>query len=64
MAHWRRVLAGFLSLFRNRKVEADLAREVAAHLALLTDEFERRGMSAEEASLAARRTYGGVEQVK
>jgi predicted permease len=64
MAHWRRVLAGFLSLFRNRKVEADLAREVAAHLALLADEFERRGMSAEEASLAARRTYGGVEQVK
>ena len=64
MAHWRRVFAGFRSLFRTRKVEADLAREVAAHLALLADEFERRGMSAEEAGLAARRAYGGVEQVK
>jgi hypothetical protein len=64
MAHWRRVFAGLRSLFRNRRLEADLAREMAAHLALLADEFERRGMSAEEARLAARRAYGGVEQVK
>lgn len=31
---------------------------------LLEDEFRRRGMSDEEARLAARRTFGGVEQVK
>jgi hypothetical protein len=29
--------------------ESDLARELAAHLALLEDDFRRRGLSAEDA---------------
>jgi putative ABC transport system permease protein len=64
MAHWRRFIAGLRSLFANKRAEEDLAREVASHLTLLADDFERRGMSAEEARLAARRAYGGVEQAK
>jgi predicted permease len=64
MAHWRRIIAGLRSLLANKRAEDDLAREVASHLTLLTDDFECRGMSAEEARLAARRAYGGVEQAK
>src|ERR1700733_7705857 len=64
MAHWRRIIARLRSLLANKRAEEDLAREVALHLTLLADDFERRGMSREEALLAARRAYGGVEQAK
>src|SRR6202034_2350237 len=64
MAHWRRIIARFRTLLANKRVEEDLEREVASHLALLADDFERQGMSREEAPLAARRAYGGVEQAK
>ncbi len=64
MAHWRRIIAELRSLLANKRAEEDLAREVASHLTLLADDFERRGMSPEEARLAARRAYGGVEQAK
>jgi predicted permease len=64
MVHWRSIIAKLHSLFANRRAEEDLAREVASHLTLLADDFERRGMSPEEARLAARRAYGGVEQAK
>jgi predicted permease len=64
MARWRRIIAKLRSLLANKRTEDDLAREVASHLTLLADDFERRGMSREEARLAARRAYGGVEQAK
>ncbi len=64
MAHWRRIIARLRSLLANKRAEEDLAREVASHLTLLADDFERHGMSPEEARLAARRAYGGVEQAK
>jgi predicted permease len=64
MSRPRRILSRFRNLFRNNRAEEELAREVASHLILLADEFERRGMSPEEARLAARRAYGGVEQAK
>jgi predicted permease len=64
MAPWRRIVAKFRNLLANKHAEEDLAREVESHLTLLADDFERRGMSPEEARLAARRAYGGVEQAK
>ena len=64
MVHWRRIICKLRSHLANKRVEEDLAREVASHLTLLADDFEHRGMSAEEARLAARRAYGGVEQAK
>jgi predicted permease len=64
MAHWRRIIPQLRSLLANKRAEEELAREVASHLTLLADDFERRGMSREEAQLAARRAYGGVEQAK
>ncbi len=60
----RRFLARFASLFRGRRAEGELTREVDAHLALMQEDFERRGLPPEEAKVAARRAYGGVEQAK
>jgi predicted permease len=54
----------FYQLFTSSKAEAELDREIAAHLGSLEDEYRRRGMGPEEARLAARRAYGGVEQAK
>jgi predicted permease len=64
MAQWKRLFARLRGLTVNKHAEEELAREVASHLALLADDFERRGMPAEEAQLAARRALGGVEQAK
>ena len=60
----RRFFAKVSSLLFRGHAERELAREVTAHLTLLQDEFERRGLTPAEASLAARRAYGGVEQAK
>ncbi len=60
----RRFLVRLANLLRGRRAESEMAREMEAHLALLREDFERRGLSPREAALAARRTYGGVEQAK
>src|SRR5262245_20205196 len=54
----RRFLARLANVFRPERAEEDLEREVAAHLALLEDEYRRRGMSEDEARFAARRAIG------
>jgi predicted permease len=64
MSRLRRSLHRLYNVLRPGGPEQDLVREVASHLSLLEDEFQRRGMSAEEARLAARRAFGGVEQAK
>ena len=64
MARLGRFISRFANLFRNNRAEEELAREVASHLALLTEEYERRGMSPQDAQIAAKRAYGGVEQAK
>jgi predicted permease len=64
MKHLRRIFVKFYLLFANSKVEAELAREIGAHLALLEDEYLRQGMTPENARRAARLAYGGVEQAK
>jgi predicted permease len=60
----RRFLLRLAAFFRSGHAEAELAREVNAHLRLLEDQFIAQGMSAEDARYAARRAFGGVEQVK
>lgn len=60
----RRFLTRFVNLFRSARAESELAREIESHLGLLQEDFERRGMSPDEARQAARRAYGGVEQAK
>jgi len=64
MERLRRFFLKLYLLFANSKVEAELAREIGAHLALLEDEYVRQGMTPEEARRAAKLAYGGVEQAK
>jgi predicted permease len=59
-----RFILRLINAFRPHHAEPDLAREIAAHLALLEDDFRRRGLSAEDARREARRVFGGVEQTK
>jgi hypothetical protein len=60
----KRVYRRYISLFTGRRAEADVTREMDAHLALLEDEYRRRRMTADEASLAARRAMGSVALAK
>jgi predicted permease len=60
----QRFFSKLLGVFRNTRVEEELKREIASHLALLEDDFRQQGMSQEEARVAARRAYGGVERAK
>jgi predicted permease len=52
------------ALFRRRSLEAAFDDEIRTHLDMLANEHERRGMRPGEARLAARRDFGGVEQMK
>ena len=64
MKHLRRILQKFRLLFADSRVEAELTREIATHVAFLEDEYLRRGMSPENARRVARIACGGVEQTK
>jgi putative ABC transport system permease protein len=59
-----RFLRRFISLFTHRHAEGELDREMSAHLVLLEDEYRRRGMTPDEARLAARRAMGSVALAK
>src|SRR3954468_10387592 len=60
----RRIILRLLSSFRSTRAEQELAREIRSHLQLLEDQYLASGMDATEARYAARRAFGGVEQVK
>jgi predicted permease len=60
----RRFVLRLLSFLRFRRAEAELARELAAHLQLLEDQFVAQRMSAGDARDAARRAFGSVELAK
>jgi putative ABC transport system permease protein len=53
-----------LNALRPGPAEDELARETAGHLALLEEDLQRGGMTSEEAHFAARRAFGGVEQMR
>src|SRR5712691_6139073 len=56
----RRFLQRLVNAIRPGRRETDLAREIDAHLALLEDDFVRRGMTADDARAAARRALGSA----
>ncbi len=64
MSLLRRFLRRLAAPFRSGSAEADLAREIRAHLQLLEDRFRAEGMSPVEARYAAQRAFGGIEQAK
>jgi putative ABC transport system permease protein len=51
-------------IFLKRRRERELDDEIRSHLEMQIEENLRQGMSLEEARLAARRKFGGIEQVK
>ena len=64
MARLRQFFLRIVALFRSARSERELTREIESHLALLEDEFIAKGMSPADARLAARRSFGGVDQAK
>ena len=60
-----RVLAMRVKAFvLGSRSDRELDDDIRAHLDLLTQEYVRRGLSSEDASAAARRAFGGAEQMK
>jgi predicted permease len=57
---WSRLLEPFARGRRERRLDD----EIQAHLDLLIDEHMARGLSRDDAALAARKAFGGVDQVK
>ena len=55
----RQLLRRLSNALNPARAEPELAREVASHLALLEDEYRRRGMTTDDARLAAKRAFGG-----
>jgi len=60
----RRLFLRLRSFLRPERDEPALDREIASHLTLLEDEHRRRGMSDEQARLAARKAMGSVALAK
>jgi putative ABC transport system permease protein len=61
---WTKVSSRLQTLFRRSAVEAEMSAEMAAHLEMQAERYRATGMSPEEASFAARRNFGGVDQIK
>ena len=59
----RRFLLRLYTFLRSARAERELVREVDAHLRVLEEDYARRGMTTDEARQAARRAFGGVDQV-
>lgn len=60
----RRGVRRLAALLRKRSLDRELEDEILAHLELAEREGVERGLSPEEARRAARRSFGGIEQVK
>lgn len=63
---WRlnRILARLRTSLSPHRAEREMEREMAAHLAMLEDEFRRRGMSVAQARRAARRKFGAAGRTR
>src|SRR5580765_1555095 len=60
-----RILASrFLAILSGRRRDADLNDEIEAHLDLVAEEYVHQGMSPAAAMQAARKSFGGVDQIK
>ena len=62
---WLRVtVSRFLAFFRKKELDREMDEEINEHLEILFEENRRKGMSPQEARYAARRTFGGLDQLK
>ena len=60
----RTLLSRIRALFRQSKLDDDLDADIRTHLDLLEADYVKRGATREAARLAARRAFGGIEQMK
>jgi len=60
----RLLWARILGLIGRRHHDRDLATDIEAHLDLLAIDYTRQGLSLDDARAAARREFGGIEQMK
>jgi len=60
----RTLLTRIASLFRGNRLDAELEEELRAHIALAQEEHMQRGMSPQQARIAALRSFGGVTQIQ
>ena len=60
----RRCVARLVTTVRGGRADAQLEREIAAHLDQLEARFVHEGMTRDDARAAARRAFGGVAQVQ
>ena len=58
----RALLSRIASLFRRKRLDADLDEELHSHIELATEENLKRGMSQQHAHRAALRSFGSVAQ--
>src|SRR5215472_14595224 len=63
-ASLRAVFARLRAVFDARRLDGEFDQEVQCHLAMLTEENMRCGMSRNEARYAALRSFGGIAQAK
>ena len=64
MPRLREFASRLRALFTKGHDDAELGEEIQVHLDLLVDEYVRRGLSSADARAAARREFGGIEQIK
>jgi predicted permease len=64
MTRLRILLFRLSGLVRSRRSDLEIDEEITSHLAEATEEYERQGLSPEEARGAARRSFGGVTQAR
>lgn len=58
------LISRLLDLILRRQREDRLSEELQTHLDMLTDEYVVSGLSPHDARLAARKSFGGVDQIK
>src|SRR5947208_6167532 len=64
MERLRILMSRLFGMFRGRRLDEDLNRELLTHVQMLIDENLRRGMDPEKARQAAYHEFGGLEQTK
>lgn len=64
MRTWRVLMARLSEFLRKTRVERELSEELDHHIAMLTEEYERRGLTPDQAQTAARREFGGVDRAR
>jgi putative ABC transport system permease protein len=64
MSRLRVLMARLAGLVGRRRRDAELSEEIESHLELLAAEHRRHGLSPADAFAAARRDFGGLDQIK